>query len=170
MQEYRKNAKLNVIIQLMQKCKKNENSEKKSSCVKTIDKKMWERIQGLRLLDDDFMTIVFSARLPRLSASPHIFPFRGVSVAPLLDVLIQCQYVNVLSPLSGASVRAAAGLPGHPPRTGLRSRRYAIRNSRSISALFHRFCRRWTSAANSPWNSRPSRFSNVTSTSSPRDP
>ena len=60
MQEYRKNAKLNVIIQMMQKCKKKKKKKKKSSCVKTIDKKMWERIQGLRLLDDDFMTIVFS--------------------------------------------------------------------------------------------------------------
>lgn len=28
--------------------------------IKTIDPKMWERIQGLRLMDDDFMTIVFS--------------------------------------------------------------------------------------------------------------
>lgn len=34
--------------------------EKKTSCIKPIDPKMWERIQGLRLMDDDFMTIVFS--------------------------------------------------------------------------------------------------------------
>jgi len=30
------------------------------SHIKPIDPKMWERIQGLRLMDDDFMTIVFS--------------------------------------------------------------------------------------------------------------
>jgi hypothetical protein len=35
-------------------------SEKKPRTVKKIDPKMWERIQGLRLMDDDFMTIVFS--------------------------------------------------------------------------------------------------------------
>ncbi|MBQ3825022.1 MAG: Rpn family recombination-promoting nuclease/putative transposase, partial [Spirochaetaceae bacterium] len=34
--------------------------ETKQSSIKLIDPKMWERIQGLRLMDDDFMTIVFS--------------------------------------------------------------------------------------------------------------
>ena len=43
-------------IQPMSKSK----SEKKPRTVKKIDPKMWERIQGLRLMDDDFMTIVFS--------------------------------------------------------------------------------------------------------------
>ena len=37
-----------------------QKAEKKPSSVKPIDPKMWERIQGLRLMDDDFMTIVFS--------------------------------------------------------------------------------------------------------------
>ena len=34
--------------------------ETKQSSIKPIDPKMWERIQSLRLMDDDFMTIVFS--------------------------------------------------------------------------------------------------------------
>lgn len=37
-----------------------QKAEKKPSSIKPIDPKMWERIQGLRLMDDDFMTIVFS--------------------------------------------------------------------------------------------------------------
>lgn len=43
-------------IQQMNKNKK----EKKPRTIKPIDPKMWERIQSLRLMDDDFMTIVFS--------------------------------------------------------------------------------------------------------------
>ncbi|MBR6913340.1 MAG: hypothetical protein IKN34_05990 [Treponema sp.] len=39
----------------------NKNKkEKKPRTIKPIDPKMWERIQSLRLMDDDFMTIVFS--------------------------------------------------------------------------------------------------------------
>jgi len=37
-----------------------QKTEKNTRCIKDIDPKMWERIQGLRLMDDDFMTIVFS--------------------------------------------------------------------------------------------------------------
>ena len=44
----------------MKKCEKKKLPEKKPSSIKPIDPKMWERIQGLRLMDDDFMTIVFS--------------------------------------------------------------------------------------------------------------
>jgi hypothetical protein len=47
-------------MQTMKKCEKKKLPEKKPSSIKPIDPKMWERIQGLRLMDDDFMTIVFS--------------------------------------------------------------------------------------------------------------
>ncbi len=39
---------------------KKEDLHKKQNNIKPIDPKMMERIQGLRLMDDDFMTIVFS--------------------------------------------------------------------------------------------------------------
>ena len=38
----------------------NEQKTTKTSTIKPIDPKMMERIQSLRLMDDDFMTIVFS--------------------------------------------------------------------------------------------------------------
>lgn len=49
-----------IYLNVMREKKAKEQVDKKLRSIKPIDPKMMERIQGLRLMDDDFMTIVFS--------------------------------------------------------------------------------------------------------------